>query len=134
MERPNRWMEGLHRYNKHSDEWCIPRKGSDRYNEIMGRIKSNASDSRRGRVVAVKHPRIHRSNSPRHPHGANGGRRHRSNSPRHKMYTTYHKVERKARKPVLPSAPKNPLVYDKVTGVYVKALSGDGNVIKKKLQ
>ena len=127
MASRNRWMEGLHYYNQGSDEWCIPRKGTDRYNDIMGRIRRPVSKpvaqaavpsaGRKSRGVG-RRPRIHRSHSPRHPHG---GRRHRSSSPRHPMRTTYHKPERKARQAVLPSQPKNPLVYNKETGVYAKA-------------
>jgi len=35
----NTWITGLKQYNSGKDKWCIPRKGSDDYNKIMGGIK-----------------------------------------------------------------------------------------------
>jgi hypothetical protein len=35
----NSWIKGLQDYNKGKDSWCIPRKGSKGYNEIMSKKK-----------------------------------------------------------------------------------------------
>ncbi len=35
----NNWLKGLKEYNKGSDSWCIPKKGSKGYNEIMNKKK-----------------------------------------------------------------------------------------------
>ncbi len=35
----NNWIKGLKEYNKDSDSWCIPKKGSKGYNEIMNKKK-----------------------------------------------------------------------------------------------
>ena len=35
----NNWIKGLKEYNKGSDSWCIPKKGSKGYNEIMNKKK-----------------------------------------------------------------------------------------------
>ena len=35
----NSWIKGLKEYNKGSDSWCIPKKGSKGYNEIMNKKK-----------------------------------------------------------------------------------------------
>ena len=35
----NSWISGLKEYNKGSNSWCIPKKGSQGYNYIMNKIK-----------------------------------------------------------------------------------------------
>lgn len=35
----NSWIKGLKEYNKGSDSWCIPKKGSKGYNNIMNKKK-----------------------------------------------------------------------------------------------
>tara|TARA_R110000765_G_scaffold409532_1_gene507800 strand:- start:518 stop:796 length:279 start_codon:yes stop_codon:yes gene_type:complete len=35
----NNWIKGLKEYNKGADAWCIPKKGSKGYNEIMNKQK-----------------------------------------------------------------------------------------------
>jgi molecular chaperone DnaK (HSP70) len=39
----NSWIKGLKEYNKGSDSWCIPKKGSKGYNEIMNKTKPPTS-------------------------------------------------------------------------------------------
>jgi hypothetical protein len=114
--KPNRWMQALHKQNDNSPQWCVPKKGSDRYDAIMGLIRRPVrSSSPSGRKI-----RKHRSSSPRHPDGAKV-RKHRSNSPRHPMRTTIPIPKRKVAKPNIPINGKNPLVYNKATGLYEKA-------------
>lgn len=114
--KANTWIERLKVYNAGSDEWCVPRRGTSRYDEVMGRVRRSAPDNETndtGRQV-----RRHRSRSPRHPHG---GRIHRSNSPRHPMgRTTIARPKRASRNMNLPKQPtKKELVYDKASGLYV---------------
>jgi hypothetical protein len=40
----NNWIKGLKEYNKGSDSWCIPKKGSKVYNQIMNKQKSQKLD------------------------------------------------------------------------------------------
>jgi hypothetical protein len=119
--RLNSWVQGLVNANAGHDEFCIPRRGTNRYDEIMGRIRRpDTSASSNAPSNAPRQVRRHRSNSPRH---RNGGRIHRSNSPRHPMGpTTIPRARRVSRRMNLPSQPsqKKDLVYDKATGVYQK--------------
>jgi len=40
----NSWIKGLKEYNKGSDSWCIPKKGSKGYNIIMNKQKNELLD------------------------------------------------------------------------------------------
>jgi len=118
-KRPNRWMQQLHKQNDSKPEWCVPKKGSDRYNQIMGLIRRPVR-SKSPEGTRIRKVRRHRSSSPRHPN-ASKVRAHRSNSPRHPMRTTIPRPKRKSVKANIPVNGKNPLIYNKATGLYEKA-------------
>ena len=42
----NNWIKGLKEYNKNSDSWCIPKKGSKGYNNIMNKKKPTVNEQR----------------------------------------------------------------------------------------
>ena len=42
----NTWITALKQYNVGKDKWCIPKKGSDDYNKIMGGVKSNKKEDK----------------------------------------------------------------------------------------
>jgi hypothetical protein len=42
----NSWIIGLKEYNKGSDSWCIPKKGSKGYNNIMNKKKPTLAEQK----------------------------------------------------------------------------------------
>ena len=34
-----KWIEALKKYNQGKEEWCIPKKGSNEYNQVMNIMK-----------------------------------------------------------------------------------------------
>jgi len=42
----NSWIKGLKEYNKGSDSFCIPKKGSKGYNKIMNKKKPTLKEQK----------------------------------------------------------------------------------------
>jgi hypothetical protein len=47
----NSWIKGLKEYNKGSDSWCIPKKGSKGYNEIMNKQKPTPKEQKQSKKL-----------------------------------------------------------------------------------